>query len=119
MRYKRNDGSFETNLLCAKSRIAPVKQVTLPRLELCAAAIAAKLVHKIFEGLNVNFTKIYCWSNSTITLNWIQASPDSWKTFVANRVSVIQRLTDTKKLYHVRSKDNPADCLSRGSYPLV
>ncbi|XP_062714099.1 uncharacterized protein LOC134290891 [Aedes albopictus] len=57
---------------------------------------------------------VYLWTDSTIVLDWLAATPSSWKTFVANRVAEIQELTTHAVWSHVPSKDNPADLISRG-----
>lgn len=61
--------------------------------------------------------KEYYWGDSTITLSWLRSHPQKWKTYVANRVAEIQRLTDPSNWYHVSSGDNPADLISRGVLP--
>ncbi|XP_030750174.1 uncharacterized protein LOC115877962 [Sitophilus oryzae] len=108
-------GECISNLLCSKSRVAPIRQVTLPRLELCAALLLAKLAQKVIQHLNIKFNKICLWSDSQITLYWIQGPSNKWKTFVANRVSEIQQLTDATNWYYVKSADNPADLITRGT----
>lgn len=115
VRCKNENDEYTSTLLCSKSRVAPIKQVTLPRLELCAALLLARLAHKVIEHMDIKFDKLYFWSDSQITLSWIQGSPSKWKTFVANRVSEIQQLTDVNNWYHVKSQDNPADLISRGT----
>lgn len=107
-------GQYSCKLLCAKSRVTPIKQLTLPRLELCSAVLLVQLVDKVLKSIKINFNNYYLYSDSTITLSWIKTSPTRWKTFVANRVSEIQRLTNVNNWYHVKSEDNPADLISRG-----
>ncbi|KMQ87772.1 hypothetical protein RF55_12859 [Lasius niger] len=111
------DGHTEVRLLCAKSRVAPAKTVTLPRLELCAAHLLAQLTHRISQSLGVKFDGIYHWSDSMITLGWIRADAKRWNTFVSNRVGQIQELTDASSWKHVNTKENPADAISRGITP--
>ncbi|XP_075150685.1 uncharacterized protein LOC142224785 [Haematobia irritans] len=105
------------NLLWAKSRVAPLKQQTLPRLELCAAQLGANLAVKVKNDLDMMTTPTYYWTDSTIVLNWINSRSSSFHTFVANRIASIQDNTTPEQWRHVSSKDNPADIISRGSDP--
>ncbi|XP_018358515.1 PREDICTED: uncharacterized protein LOC108758199 [Trachymyrmex cornetzi] len=81
------------HLLCAKTRVAPLKSQTIPRLELCAAVILARLLKKVIESLNASFDKIICWSDSTIVLSWLRMQPNRFQVFVSNRISEIQQVT--------------------------
>ncbi|XP_017479198.1 PREDICTED: uncharacterized protein LOC108368789 [Rhagoletis zephyria] len=109
------DGSAHTSLITAKSRVAPTKTVTLPRLELCAALLLAELLESVVSILAVNRRNVHCWSDSTIALSWIQGEPSRWTTFVGNRVAKIQQLTADYTWHHVSSSENPADLVSRGA----
>ncbi|XP_018396168.1 PREDICTED: uncharacterized protein LOC108774505, partial [Cyphomyrmex costatus] len=117
IRTQFGDDDYHSELLCSKSRVAPLKAVSLPRLELSAALLLARLIAKVRESLDISNCRTYLWSDSTIALNWITSSSRRWSVFVANRVGEIQRLTDIKQWHHVASPDNPADMLSRGSNP--
>lgn len=104
-------------LLCSKSRVAPLKHVTIPRLELCGALLLAQLMQKVIQALELNICRISYWPDSTITLAWINTAGRQLKTFVANRVSEIQEITDTSNRHHISTNENPADLLSRGVFP--
>lgn len=101
------------NMITSKTRVAPIKPVTLPRLELCAAYETAKLVVHVKKTMDLD-CPVYCWSDSTIVLRWIAANPRRWKTFVSHRVTKIQGLTPIESWRHVPGIDNPADLASRG-----
>lgn len=110
-------GNSTVELVLAKSSVAPVQTVTLPRLELCGVVLLADIVSTVKRELQVS--KSYCWTDSTITLDWINSAPDKHKTFVANRIAEIQEVTEQREWRHVDGTENPADCLSRGLNPKV
>lgn len=97
-------GNICSKLLCSKSRIAPIKSTTIPRLELCGALLWAQLMHKVNNILDVKFDRISYWTDSTIVLAWIKTTSRQWKTFVANRISEIHELTQINEWHHISSE---------------
>lgn len=109
-----DDGCISTSFVTAKSRIAPLKRLTLPRLELLGAVIASR-IYKYLKNFNFPIERVIFWSDSLITLHWIKGSASRWKPFVSNRVTEIQSSTDPANWYHCSGKNNPADIISRGA----
>ncbi|GFX75461.1 integrase catalytic domain-containing protein [Trichonephila clavipes] len=109
-----SDRKMLVHLIASKSRVAPTKQTTIPRLELCAAVLLAKLVHRVKQALKLNVTNTFLWSNSMIVLSWIRKESYQLKTFVANRIATIQEMTSSEQWRFVATEDNPANFVSRG-----
>ncbi|XP_035225884.1 uncharacterized protein LOC118198336 [Stegodyphus dumicola] len=98
----------------SKSRIPPLKKLSLPRLELMGAVVAARLgkyLLKIFQDL---VGRLVLWTDSEICLWWIKGSAREWKQFVSNRVAEIQDCTSPDKWKYCPGSENPADKLTRG-----
>ncbi|KAL0860934.1 hypothetical protein ABMA27_009466 [Loxostege sticticalis] len=112
-----SNGGVRVALIMAKTRVAPVRQISIPRLELCGAVLLTRLMIKVATVMNIDRSRLHAWTDSTIVLAWLNGHPNRWKVFVANRVSEILSSLDTHHWSHVSSKDNPADVASRGLFP--
>lgn len=113
-----SNDKYVVRLLCSKSKIAPLKTQTIPRLELCASLLTAELVSKVLKIFENLVTNIFYWTDSEITLCRIKSNLESNQTklpiFEANRVSKIQELSSSLNWYYVPTQLNPADIVSRG-----
>ena len=102
-------------LITSKSRVAPLKKLTIPRLELMAAVILARLITNVQAALSnyIDFDLVNCWGDSNIVLAWLK-NDQIYKQFVSNRTDEILRLTRPEDWRYCPTNDNPADIGSRG-----
>ena len=114
-------GLVKTCLVSSKSRVAPRKVLTIPRLELLGNLILARLVVSIAPVLRKEFylNEIFYWTDSMITLAWIKSLDKEYKTFVENRVQEIRKLTDSNKWKYCCTTENPADIITRQDISLT
>ncbi|GFY36753.1 integrase catalytic domain-containing protein [Trichonephila clavipes] len=112
-----HNGAAKVSILASKSRVAPIRVISIPRLELCACVLLAQLVKKIRSTLRLNRSDSVLHTDSTIALAWLNTPANRLKTFVVNRVAKVQELTEGFQWNHVPSVLNPADLVSRGLRP--
>ena len=107
-------GETTSSLVMGKSRVSPSKKQTLPRLELTAATVGARMGEMIENELEIKLKKRVFWTDSAIVLGYLNNKKKRFKTFVANRVAVINECSSPNEWRHVPGKLNPADLASRG-----
>lgn len=119
VRFTAMDGTTIVSLVGTKTKMAPMKTTTMPRLELCAAVLLAKWMSRVNCTLlnKLSIEQVYAWSDSQVVLSWLTCRHTSFKLFVSNRVHQVQQLLPGCSWNYVRSAQNPADCASRGVSP--
>ena len=110
------DNESTLTLLTAKTRVAPLKTVTIPRLELLSALLLARLINTVSCALEneVKLNLPVCFTDSRIALCWVRHDTKEWKQFVENRVSEIRKLVPTQCWQHCPGVQNSTDLPSRG-----
>jgi hypothetical protein len=106
------DHSISSCLVASKCRVAPVKTMTIPRLELMGAILSVRLAQTILKVLTVD--RALFWTDSENVWHWVRNQSREFKPFVANRIGEIQRSTNPDQWYHVPGTLNPADLATRG-----
>ena len=96
------------------ARVAPLKKITIPKIELTAATLAVRISKKIINCLQCQIDRVYYWTDSMCVLRYIANERSRFQTFVANRVSVIRDGSELQQWQYIDSKHNPADTVSRG-----
>jgi len=117
IRASNGEGIITSNLLMAKSKVASMKALTIPKLELEGAVLLSKLIRYVLGIIEMTISRIILFSDSTTVLSWIQSPPHLFKTFVANRVAKVQELTCNYEWSYIASKENPSDLNCRGVLP--
>ena len=117
LRTLYNDTTISVDLIASKSRVAPLKELTIPRLELCGALLLSQLLHSVAEDLDIPKEAIFAWSDSSAVLGWLHKATTRLPVFVAHRVNKINTLMDHNQWRYVETSVNPADLLSRGLLP--
>ncbi len=104
-----------TRLVAAKTRVAPLKKLTIPRLELQAAVIGARLAQRVEQALGFELQRKYFFTDSTSVLAMIKGDTLTFPEFVANRVAEVRSRTEPTQWLWVGTEENVADLGTRGS----
>ena len=115
LQMQTSTGNY-TRFIESKTRVAPLRKQTIPRLELLSALLLSRLMVSITKSLKSvpKLSDPTCYTDSKVTLYWILGISKEWKQFVQNRVTEIRKCISPDHWKHCVGKDNPADLPSRG-----
>ena len=114
LRLIDDQGRIHCTLVLSKSRVAPIKSITIPRLELVGALVSLRLSLILLKSLHYDNIVPYYWTDSKIVLGYISNDSKRFHTFVANRIQEIRDNSSVTDWHYVKSTNNPADLASRG-----
>ncbi|XP_034073841.1 uncharacterized protein LOC117547324 [Gymnodraco acuticeps] len=114
LRLENDNKEVHVSFITGKSRVSPLKQVTIPRMELTAAVLAVKIDTMLKNELQLQLDQSVFWTDSTTVLKYIKNENKRFQTFVANRISLIRDAMDVSQWRYIGTKENPADEASRG-----
>ena len=112
-----NDATVSSRLVASKCKVAPLKPMTVPRLELAGAVLGLRLTQHLTVVLGLPMQSVTFYSDSMDVLWWIRGHGRSFRPFVANRIGEIQMVTEPSQWQHVPTGENPADLCTRGATP--
>ena len=114
IRLEDERGTVHLTFLMGKARVSPKKTVSIPRLELAAAAVSMKIPNSLKGELDYNRLEEYYWTNSKVVLICVNNELRKFHVYVMNRMQLIQDYTSPSLWKYVNPADNPADKGSRG-----
>lgn len=103
----------EVTFICSKTKCAPLKAMTIPRIELQAAVLGSRLTKTVLEGHSIHVSRQVLWSDSATVIRWIHSEHRRYKPFVAHRVAEILANTEQTSWRWIPTSDNPADDATR------
>ena len=118
--YLQDKATFRLTYVIGKCRVAPIRHMTIPKLELQAAVYGVRLRKQILSEHDVSIDKIYHWTDSSLVLQWLQAAHKKQQVFVAKRAAENWKTHrwingDTSKVSKTLPTSEPEECPSKAS----
>jgi len=114
LRLVNDKNTIHVSFMMGKARVAPLKKMTIPRMELAAAVLATRVDKVLRKELQMQLESSVFWTDSQAVLSYIANQHTRFHTFVANRISIIKETTEMTQWRYVNTRVNPADVASRG-----
>ncbi|XP_075250799.1 uncharacterized protein LOC142343002 [Convolutriloba macropyga] len=114
LRIEHIDESVSVAFVIGKARVAPIKRMTIPNLELQAAVYGAQLAQFVRDEMDIEIHKQVFWSDSTTVLYWLRTPEIRHRIFIANRLAKILDVSSAQDWFYISSTRNPADDGTRG-----
>ena len=114
LRFELLDGTVKVAFVLAKAKVAPVKYVSIPRLELCGCLVAVRMAKTLLNELRIRIRQVILFTDSTTNLRWFNSESCRFTPYVANRVGEILESFGAPHWRYVPTLENPADDVSRG-----
>ncbi|XP_055711452.1 uncharacterized protein LOC129806705 [Phlebotomus papatasi] len=108
-----SENSVEVAFVCARTKVAPLKATSIPRLELQAAVLSARVSVAVKTSLDLEFDRVVLWTDSLTVMGWIKSDSRRYKQFVGHRISEIDQLTEIHQWRWISTTQNPADLATR------
>lgn len=116
-RVERCGSDSKVSFIAAKTKVAPLRPLSIPRLELQAAVMAARLAATIRRESAASYKRVCYWTDSTTVLCWLRTDPRRYSVFVANRLGELDELTNKEDWRWTPTAENPADIGTRDGDP--
>ena len=117
IRCEYHNDAVTSRLITAKSKVAPLTPMTVPRLELMGAILGLRLTQSLLTVLDAPMQSVTFYSDSTDVLWWIRGRGKDFRPFVTNRIGEIRMFTKPSQWQHVSTEENRADLCTRGATP--
>lgn len=113
-----DEKDIQISLLKARSKVSPLKTLSICRIELMGAVLLSRVLLSIQDFVKrLDVIEVLLFSDSSVVLGWLRTPPHRLRTYVANRVVEILDNTNPSSWHHISSEENSADCASRGLLP--